>query len=245
LSNDLFLDKFKWVVLGGVVAILLAFGGLIFALTMTGRSNEKAEDSSLAGEVATESPAAGDPERTETAPSQSFEGTGKKSQTFKAGGGLTVIKLAHRGSSNFVVLYGQGQANQLLVNEVGKYEGSRALGLPAGDYTLEIDTAGEWAVSIDQSVPTTAEAPPQKLSGTGQAATKFFALKPGTASFRVSHEGAGLFAPYLLKADGKGLTNLANELGKFSGEKKVDITEEGVYVVDVSATGPWSIDVSQ
>lgn len=243
MSNDLFLDKFKWVVLGGVVAIMLAFGGLIFALTMTGKSNEKTEDTSLL--KPNESPAAGDPARTETAPGQSFEGKGKKSQTFKAGGGLTIITLAHRGTSNFVVLYGQGQATQLLVNEVGKYEGSRALGLPAGDYVLDIDTAGDWAVSIDQSAPTTAEAPPQKLSGTGQAATKFFSLKPGPATFKVSHEGAGFFAPYLLKSDGKGLTNLANELGKFNGEKKVDILEEGIYLVDVSATGPWSIEVSQ
>jgi hypothetical protein len=242
MSNDFFLDKFKWVVVGGVVAILLAFGGLIVVLTMTGRPAPKEEDSSL---LAKESPAAGDAERTETVPGQSFEGKGKKSQTFKAGGGLTIIKLAHRGVSNFVVLYGQGQATQLLVNEVGKYEGSRALGLPAGDYVLDIDTDGDWAIQIDQSVPTTAEAPPQKLSGTGQAATKFFSLKPGTANFKVSHEGAGLFAPYLLKADGKGLTNLANELGKFNGEKKVDIAEEGVYLVDVSATGPWSIEVSQ
>lgn len=242
MSNDLFLDKFKWLVIGGVVAILLAFGGLIFVVSMTGRPAPKEEDSSL---LTKESPAAGDAQRTETVPGQSFEGKGKMSQTFKAGGGLTIIKLAHRGTSNFVVLYGQGQATQLLVNEVGKYEGSRALGLPAGDYVLDIDTDGEWAVQIDQSVPTTAEPPPQKLTGTGQAATKFFSLKPGAANFRVSHEGDGLFAPYLLKSDGKGLTNLANELGKFTGEKRVDITEEGIYLVDVTATGPWTIEVSQ
>ena len=245
MSNDVFLDKFKWLVFGGVTAILLAFGGLIFALSITSRSNEKTEDASLLDKVGADRSPGAEAERTETAPGLSLEGKGKKSQTFNAGGGLTIIKLAHRGPSNFVVLYGQGQATQLLVNEVGLYEGSRALGLPAGDYILEIDTTGDWAVQIDQSVPTTAEAPPQTLSGDGQAATKFFSLKPGTARFRVSHEGDGFFAPYLLKADGTGLTNLANELGKFSGDKTVDIAAEGVYVVDVSANGPWSIDVSQ
>jgi len=243
MSDDVFADKFKWLLFGGVAVILVAFGGLVVVLSMTGRSNEKPEEASLLDKVgANKSPEA---ERTETAPGLSFEGNGKKSQTFKAGGGLTVITLAHKGSSNFVVMYGQGQATQLLVNEVGQYDGSRALGLPAGDYVLDIDATGDWAVKIDQSIPTTAEAPPQTLSGDGPSATKFFSLKPGTARFRVSHEGAGFFAPYLLKSDGTGLTNLANELGEFSGEKTVEIAAEGVYVLDVAATGPWKIDVSQ
>jgi hypothetical protein len=231
------------VLLGGVVVILLGFGGLVFVLTQVGKPDEP-EDTGLANQ-----PAGGQPaektEGEERVPGQSFEGKGATTETFKVGGGLTIIRLSHRGPSNFVVLYGQGQASQLLVNEVGSYDGSRALGLAPGDYSLKIDATGDWKVAVEQTTPTTADSPPQKLSGKGQAATKFFRLRPGPATFRVNHAGTGFFAPALLKADGSLVTNLANELGKFTGDKRVEIAEEGIYLVDVSANGDWTIDVSQ
>jgi hypothetical protein len=226
-----------------VVVILLGFGGLIFVLTQVGKPDEP-EETGLANQ-----PAGGEQtektEGTERVAGQSFSGKGAKTETFKVGGGLTIIRLSHRGASNFVVLYGQGQASQLLVNEIGAYDGSRALGLPAGDYSMKIDSTGDWKVDVEQTTPATADAPPQKLSGKGQAATKFFRLRPGPATFRVSHAGTGFFAPALLKADGTLVTNIANELGQFNGDKRIDIAEEGIYLVDVSANGDWTIDVSQ
>jgi hypothetical protein len=41
------------------------------------------------------------------------------------------------------------------------------------------------------------------------------------------------------------VTLLANELSDFTGEKTVEIYADGIYVVDVTASGPWTIDISQ
>ena len=230
--------------LGGVAVILLGFGGLVVVLTQFGQPEEE-EDTGLENRPAGGERPEEKGESVERVAGQSFSGKGAKTETFKVGGGLTIIRLSHRGPSNFVVLYGQGQPSSLLVNEIGAYDGSRALGLAAGDYQIKIDSTGDWKIDIEQTTPSSADAPPQKLSGKGQSASKFFTLRPGPANFRVTHSGTGFFAPALLKADGSLVTNIANELGQFTGDKRVDIAEEGIYLVDVSANGDWTIDISQ
>lgn len=132
----------------------------------------------------------------------------------------------------------------MLVNAIGKFAGSKALGLAEGTYTLDISTVSKWSVQIDQTVPSSAESPPQKLQGKGQAATNFFSLDDGDVTFRLNHTGTGLFAPNLIRSDGTPVTLLANELGKFNGSKKVQVTK-GIYLVDVQSKGEWTIDVQQ
>lgn len=238
--ND-FWSKFKWYVIGG--GILLFVGAIILTIVLVNSSDE---GPTVAAPVPTGGPGTPEPPRIERVDSQRFEGSGSKQQTFKAGGGLTVISLTHEGRRNFVVTFGQGEDMQLLVNQIGNFEGSKAVGLPVGDYTLDIATQGEWTVEIDQSVPTEANAPPKKLEGDGVEASDFFALAVGPARFRLTHEGDGFFAPQLIKAsDGTVITLLANELGRFTGEKTVEIHEAGIYLVDVTAVGRWTIDISQ
>jgi hypothetical protein len=238
--ND-FWSKFKWYLAGG--GFLLFVGAIVLVVVLINSSDEGPT-------VAAPSPGAGPdgspPPRIEKVPGQELEGTGNKQHSFKAGGGLTVFTLTHDGNRNFVVQYGQGGDLNLLVNQIGPFQGSKAVGLPVGDYVLDIATTGKWTVTIDQSVPTEANAPPKKLEGDGVEASEFFALKPGPARFSLTHEANGFFAPQLIKAaDGTVLTNLANELGRFTGDKTVEIHEEGIYLVDVTAAGKWTIEVAQ
>lgn len=233
-----FWNKFKWYLIGAGCLLLVAIAVTVGFLVAN--SNEGPV-------VAAPKPSPGQElPRVEKVESQEFEGQGSKKQSFKAGGGLTVFTLTHSGRANFVVQYGTGQTSNLLVNEIGNYEGSKAVGLPVGDYTLDIATRGQWKVKIDQSVPTEAPLPPKKLEGERAAASEFFSLKAGPARFRLTYKGAGLFAPQLINAaDGTVVTLLANELSDFTGEKTVEIVADGIYVVDVTASGPWTIDVSQ
>jgi hypothetical protein len=235
-----FWNRFKWYVIGAGVLVLIAIAvtvGLLVANNNEGPVVAAPERTAAPGE---ELP------RVEKVEGQDFEGSGSKVVNFKAGGGLTVFTLSHEGRANFVVQYGSGGTQSLLVNEIGNYEGSKAVGLPVGDYTLDIATRGKWSVDIDQSVPTEAPLPPKKLEGEGAAASEFFSLKAGPARFRITYKGAGLFAPQLINsADGSVVTLLANELSDFTGEKTVEIFADGIYVVDVTASGPWTIDVSQ
>lgn len=235
-----FWSKFKWYLIGAGVLLLVVIAvtvGLLAANNKEGPVVAAPEPSAAPGE---ELP------RIEKVDSQEFEGQGSKKQTFKAGGGLTIFSLTHEGGQNFIVQYGTADNQQLLVNEIGKFSGSKAVGLPVGDYTLDIATRGRWSVKIDQSVPTEAPLPPKKLEGTGAAASEFFSLKAGPARFQLTYSGAGLFAPQLINsADGTVITLLANELSDFRGEKTVEIVADGIYLVDVTAAGPWTIEVSQ
>jgi hypothetical protein len=235
-----FWSKFKWYVVGAGVLVLIAIAvtvGLLVANNNEGPVVAAPERSAAPGE---ELP------RVEKVEGQEFEGTGSKLVNFKAGGGLTVFTLNHEGRANFVVQYGVGDNQNLLVNEIGNYKGSKAVGLPVGTYTLDIATRGKWSVDIDQSVPTEAPLPPKKLEGDGAAASEFFSLKAGPATFDITYKGAGLFAPQLINsADGTVVTLLANELSDFTGEKTVEMPADGIYLVDVTASGPWTIEVSQ
>lgn len=67
--------------------------------------------------------------------------------------GLAIFRLSHDGRSNFTVwlLDSQGQRVELLVNEIGLFDGSTAIGIDeAGVYILDVDADGNWTVSIDQ-----------------------------------------------------------------------------------------------
>lgn len=233
-----FWNKFKWYLIGG--GSLLLIGAVVLVVVLVVSSNEGPM-------VAAPSPEPGaEGQAIEEVDQQEFSGQGSKQQNFQAGGGLTIFTLTHEGGRNFVVQFGQGDDMRLLVNEIGNFEGSKAVGLPVGDYVLDIATLGSWTVKISQSVPEEAPAPPKKLEGDGAEASEFFSLKPGPATFRLNYEGQGLFAPQLIKAsDGTVITLLANELSNFSGEKTVEIAEEGIYLVDVAAAGTWSVDISQ
>ncbi|MGQ0678075.1 MAG: hypothetical protein ACT4OM_00185 [Actinomycetota bacterium] len=242
-----FLSQFKWVLIGG--GVLLLAGIIVFTVVLTKSSIgpvDLSDPNVTAADVA--GPETGQDvkigEGLQQVDSRSFSGKGKMSQSFRAGGGLTIVKLTHRGQRNFIVQLGQGQDQQLLINAVGQFAGSKALGLAIGEYTLEIEADGEWTAQIDQSVPSAAEPVPQSLSGEGQTATKYFALKEGDATFRLTHDGTGLFAPTLVRSDGTLITNLANEIGQFRGDKEVALSE-GIYLVDVVTKGKWTIAVSQ
>lgn len=242
--ND-FISRFKWVLIGGGSLILVAIAVTVGVLVGVGGRPGQVEN----GEVPNVADIPG-PETNQggegagSGNGQTFEGTGTKSQTFQTGGGLTIIKLTHEGPANFVVQYGQGQDLQLLVNAIGLFAGSKAVGLPEGEYTLDISTLGDWTVLIEQSAPSSADGPPQELSGNGQVATDFFSLAEGTATFQMNHEGTGGFIATLIRSDGTPITGLANELGVFNGSKEVTVSE-GIYLVDVTTKGDWTIDVSQ
>lgn len=241
-----FFRKFKWLLIGGSVALLTVVGVLVFVLVNVkagGQGKITAPARTARGAPGGTTPSAAPLQKVSR---QKFEGKGNAKNRFKSGGGVTIFKFDHRGRQNFVVQYAQGDSAQLLVNEIGNTQGSKAVGMPAGDYVLDVATTGEWSIQVEQSIVESAPGPPRRLSGKGQAASEFIGLKAGPATFRVSHQGSGIFAPTLLRGtDGGVVTVLANELGRFTGSKTVEIPADGVYLVDVIATGGWTIDVSQ
>jgi len=85
---------------------------------------------------------------------QSFSGQGHRAiSPIQLDEGLTIVTLTHTGSSNFAIwlLDSDGENVDLLVNEIGSFDGSTAIGLPAaGVYVLDIYADGDWTISVQQ-----------------------------------------------------------------------------------------------
>jgi len=83
-----------------------------------------------------------------------YTGHGQEfSPFFTLNSGLTTFQLKHTGTSNFavVLLDSQGDWVELLVNEIGSYDGSKTVSVDdSGIYLLDITADGNWDVSIEQ-----------------------------------------------------------------------------------------------
>ena len=86
---------------------------------------------------------------------------------------------------------------------------------------------------------------PIALSGAGQQASKKFTLTKGLSVFKMSHSGSANFAPILMDGDGNRVELLANDIGVFQGSKAVGIAREGEYLIDITASGKWTITIEQ
>jgi len=72
---------------------------------------------------------------------------------FSLKGGLATFKMTHDGKSNFAIklLDSDGNMVDLLVNEIGNFNGSKAARIDqVGLYLLDIAADGNWSVSIAQ-----------------------------------------------------------------------------------------------
>jgi hypothetical protein len=63
---------------------------------------------------------------------------------------LVRFQMHHDGDSNFVIwlLDWKGNRISLLVNEIGPFEGSKAVSLKPGVYVMQVDADGNWAVGV-------------------------------------------------------------------------------------------------
>lgn len=86
---------------------------------------------------------------------------------------------------------------------------------------------------------------PVVLSGVGQQATNKFHLESGLKIFKMTHSGGGNFAIWLLDSNGNKLGLLVNEIGSFNGSKAEQIPFAGDYLLDVMASGSWTVTIGK
>jgi hypothetical protein len=113
--------------------------------------------------------------------------------------------------------------------------------------TAHATEATEPATSEPTEPPTTAApaAPAlQRISGQGKTATKTFRVAGGMTVFRFQHRGQSNFIVGLLTSSGKEIDGLVNEIGTIEGATARGL-EEGRYLFNVEADGPWSIRIEQ
>jgi len=186
---------------------------------------------------------------TPTPVTQSFSGDGHRAiSPIQLDEGLTIVTLTHTGSSNFAVwlLDSNGENVDLLVNEIGSFDGSTALGIEvAGAYALDITADGAWTIKIEQLKPTSAPGVPRTFTGTGPKVSSLFWLDKTLTTFEMSHDGSSNFAVWLLDSNGENVDLLVNEIGSFDGSTAIGVPAAGVYILDIEADGDWTISVHQ
>ncbi|MFG1606136.1 hypothetical protein [Actinoplanes sp. NPDC049265] len=143
----------------------------------------------------------------------------------------------HRGSSNFAVwaMDDDGVRRDLVINEVGRYEGSRPLGLEQIPSALKVEADGSWKITV--RVLEKAPSWPRKTSGKGATVLR---VDPSSApgSAKVTHQGRSNF---VVQTYGDSPDLLVNEIGKFSGD--IDIAP-GTRVIAIEGDGSWTMKPS-
>jgi len=192
-----------------------------------------------------------------------FSGQGDDvSSKFTLEEGITIITMTHSGESNFAIeLFDDtGTYVDLLVNEIGVFDGSAAIGVREDNiigakpsvHVLNITADGNWTVLIKQPRPTSGETLPLNLTGKGCDVSPFFVLVEGLTTFDMTHNGDSNFAIQLFSANGEMEELLANEIGSYSGKKAIGVKQgniigarPGIHILSVTADGNWTLSISQ
>ena len=168
-------------------------------------------------------------------------GTGNDVINFQIPGDLpAVLDLTHNGTSNFAVwsLDGAFANIDLLVNEIGSYQGRRMV--HGGWFTtpelvrhLEITADGAW--SITARPMSAARSMTSSLTGSGDDIVRY----NGAASTLTStHNGTSNFAIVGYESDGEYNGLIVNEIGAYSG---TDLIDSGTKILDITADGSWTL----
>lgn len=170
-----------------------------------------------------------------------FKGRGDKLVKFKIPeDAAAVAVLTHAGSSNFVVtsVDGSGGMNDLLVNEIGRYKGTRLFDADQHSAALKIEADGAWTLAIKPITQARAWNLSASASGTGDDVLRITGSVDGLAASTIRHSGQSNFVVTAYSASGRDL--LVNEIGKYSGEVQIP---SGLVLLEVEADGKWSISV--
>jgi len=170
--------------------------------------------------------------------------------------------MTHSGDSNFAITLfdNTGGYVDLLVNEIGVFDGSVAIGVredsiigaKPGIHLLDITADGNWTVLIEQPRPTSADALPINLTGKGCRVSPFFVLDEGLSVLNMTHDGDSNFIITLLSTDGRVAELLVNEIGSYSGKKAIGVNpgniigaRPGIHILSIMADGNWTVSISQ
>lgn len=152
-----------------------------------------------------------------------------------------IVQLSHQGSSNFVVTSYDTNGNhlELLVNEIGSYNGIRPLDFAANDLTgrLEIQADGSWVVEVKPlSAAQVVLVPATNFSGKGDMVLLLGGADPDTAT--LAHTGESNF---VVQAYGNSRRLLVNEIGNYDGTV---IVPSDTAVLEIVADGGWQLAIT-
>lgn len=150
---------------------------------------------------------------------------------------VSKLVITHKGRRNFIVTLYSGDGKQdLLVNTVGNYSGTRLAATTEQIY-LEVQADGNWTIDV---VPIgTTDAHATAFEGSGDAVSDLFTpASIGPVPYEFTHDGKRNFIVQLHCAGGSDLVQ--NSVGAASGAAVVRLSR-GPCAWEVQADGAWSI----
>lgn len=169
------------------------------------------------------------------------QGSGNDVIDFQIPGDMpAVLDLVHDGSSNFVVwsLDGDSEQIDLLVNEIGTYDGRRMVhggwfSAPEPVRHLDIEADGNW--SITARPMSAADALTTSLNGSGDDIVRY---ESSASTLTSTHDGSSNFIIVGYESDGEYNGLIVNDIGSYSG---TDLIEPGTEILDIQADGNWTL----
>ncbi|GAB4323759.1 MAG: hypothetical protein Kow0010_05270 [Dehalococcoidia bacterium] len=166
----------------------------------------------------------------------SLRGTGQTAtDEFSLPAGVFVAHLVYTGGSNFIVwTYASDGDEDLLVNEIGPYDGRRPL-IGGKSYVLDVTAGGSWSIDIEPLgiEPSAASG----IEGRGDDVSGLFA-GPGRGAWEFEHGGSSNFIVWAHCSE-SGSDLVQNEIGPTSGSTVVRL--DGLCFWEVEADGAWSL----
>jgi hypothetical protein len=177
-----------------------------------------------------------------------FTGCGHNtSAPFDLDSGLVIFEATQEGRGNFFVelFDSTNRYIRLLFNDIGRSRSKRPIGISLyGSYYLETRADGDWKIQVRQSRAVSVESTPVALIGSGQYASPFINLESLTGQIEANHIGSDNFTVTLLSSTGQFMNLLINEIGNCSLQTSFQVKEPGIYLLDVSARGDWTITLT-
>ena len=154
-----------------------------------------------------------------------------------------IANITGSGKRNFAVetLDASGDLNQLLVNEIGAYKGTRLFDATLDQHSvaMKVTSSGSWSIVIAPVSSAGKWNGSSTLKGKGDDVTIVQPAISGLAAAKTTHTGKHNFAVTAYTADDYDL--LINEIGKYSGEVQLP---DGTVLLEMEADGAWSVKPS-
>ncbi len=103
------------------------------------------------------------------------------------------------------------------------------------DYSVSNYTEEDMAPPID----------PIELSGYGNQETRKIPLKSGLYDLRLTHNGTGNFAVWLVNGQGTKIDLIVNEIGTYDKLRGLHATNDDDYTLEIMASGSWTATISR
>ena len=169
-------------------------------------------------------------------------GSGNKVVDFQKWDGPAIVDVVYFGTGSFIVTINSSpnSSTQQLINKTGPYNGTIPIDFTTSEYSSQfgITASGSWKFQIIRPASGRIETIPATISGSGDDVIMLTGGTPDQLSLDAS-QASGIFVVHGFRS---GIWDLVSqETAPYTGTLPA---AAGTIVLQISATGPWSIAVT-